>query len=126
MKIIKILILVWFLAVGAFAQQGANITGILTAKNGKPLVNVEIKLEKDSVVVREGSTDEKGEYFLEDVPDGVYSFVYNDENGSAVREIIEVKNGRNINRVSGNRISELVTISADTNQIVEEASTSVN
>ncbi|MFN2391451.1 MAG: TonB-dependent receptor plug domain-containing protein [Pyrinomonadaceae bacterium] len=126
MKIIKILILVCFLTISAFAQQGANITGILTAKNGKPLANVEIKLEKDSVVIKEGSTDEKGNFFLDDVPDGVYSFVYTDENGNAVREIIEVKNGRNINRVSGNRISELVTISADTNQTVEEVSKSVN
>jgi len=126
MRIIKVLSLICFFTICAFAQQGANISGILTAKNGKPLASITIKLEKDSVVYREGSTDDNGEYFLEDVPDGVYSFVYKDENGNDIREIIEVKNGRDVNRVSGNRISETVTISADTNQTIEEVSKSVN
>lgn len=123
MKIIKVLSLICFLWIGISAQTGAKIEGILTGINGDPLVNTVIELEKSGKTVRQFATNDKGEYLLEDVADGIYTFSYTNATGVKISETIRIIAGKILR---GGRINEIVTVSANTTQSIDEVSKTVN
>ncbi len=123
MRIIKILSLICFLTIGIWAQTGASLEGVLKEANGQPLENAVIELEKDGKIFRQGSTDNNGEYFLEGIPDGTYIFRYTNKNSIKVNETIRIINGQVLR---GRNINELVTVSANTTQTIDEVSKTVN
>ena len=123
MKIIKILSLICFLTIGILAQTGANLEGVLKGTGGKPLENAVIELEKDGKIIRQGSTDGGGNYFLEGISDGIYILKYKNENGTNISETIRIIGGKVLR---GGSINELVTVSANAAQTFEEVSKTVN
>ena len=123
MKTIKILSLICFLTISILAQTGANLEGILKGTSGKPLENAVIELEKDGKIVRQGSTDNSGNYFLEGISDGIYILRYKNENGNNISETIRIIGGKVLR---GGSVSEFVTVSANATQTFEEVSKTVN
>jgi hypothetical protein len=58
----------------SLAQTGAK--GKVKTEKGKPLPGVTITIFKDGVEAAEGTTDEKGEFLVQGLEGGIYSFVF--------------------------------------------------
>ncbi|MGC2238147.1 MAG: TonB-dependent receptor [Pyrinomonadaceae bacterium] len=115
MKIIKVLSLICFLWVGILAQQSATVTGQLNDA-GKIIVNEKVKLVSQTESF-ETTTDANGNYRFENVANGNYLLVYNDKQAS-----VKIENGK----VSIAELAEVVVISANTTQTIDEVSKSVS
>ena len=115
MKVIKILSLFCFLTFGIYAQQNTTVSGRLTDE-GQTVANRTIKIVS-ATQTYETTTDENGNYRFENVPDGNYLLVFNNKQAS-----VTVKNGE----VSIANLAEVVVISANTTQTIDEVSKTVN
>jgi vitamin B12 transporter len=125
MKLLAVFGLVCILAVGAIAQQ-RTVTGTVTSKGGKPLVNTTVKLQKNNTVIAESMTGTDGRFSFSNVADGVYYVVYSDENNRVVVDEVRVTNGNAVTAVSGGPIREKVTVSAGEGQSIEQVSKTVD
>jgi vitamin B12 transporter len=115
MRIIKILSLICFLTIWIWAQTAATVSGILTDA-GKSVANQTIRLVSATETF-ETTTDASGNYRFESVADGNYLLVYKNKQAS-----VKVENGQ----VSIAQLAEVVVISANTPQTVDEISKTVN
>jgi len=115
MKVIKVLSLICFLAIGILAQQTATVSGTLTAA-GKIIANQNIKLVSATETF-ETTTDASGNYQFAGIADGNYLLVYNNKQAS-----VRVAGGQ----VSIAELAEVIVISANTAQTLDEVSKTVN
>jgi outer membrane receptor for monomeric catechols len=115
MRIIKILSLICFLTIGILGQQSATVSGRLT-NDGRTVSNQNVKLVSATETF-ETTTDANGNYRFENVANGNYLLVYNNRQAS-----VRVENGQ----VSIAELAEVVVISANTTQSLDEVSKTVN
>ena len=147
MKIIKILSLICFLTISIAAQTGATLTGTVYL-DGKPASDAEVELRpsKNPTQVIKTTTDARGVYRFENLPDETYRIwaekrtpesrpgVSGGALGGALGEI-KIKSGQTktvdltlTQAVYESRLSinESVTISADSEQTIEQVSKTVD
>jgi iron complex outermembrane receptor protein len=115
MKIIKVLSLICFLTISILAQQSATVSGQLTVE-GRTIANQNVKLIS-ATETYETTTDASGNYRFENVANGNYLLVYNDRQAS-----VKVENGQ----VAIAELAEVIVISANTTQSLDEVSKTVN
>ncbi len=115
MKIIKVLSLICFLTIGILAQEGATVSGQLN-DNGQIAANQKISLISANETL-EATTDANGKYQFEAVADGIYLLIYNNKQAS-----VRVEGGQ----VSIANLAEVIVISANTTQTLDEVSKTVN
>ena len=114
MRIIKILSLICFLAISITAQQTATVSGQLN-ENGV-VASQKIRLVS-AARNYETTVDASGNYRFENVADGNYLLVYNNKQAN-----VNVKNGQ----VSIAELADVVVISANSTQSLDEVSKTVN
>ena len=147
MKIIKILSLICFLTISIAAQTGATLTGTVYL-DGKPASDAEVELRpsKNPTQTIKTTTDARGVYRFENLPDETYRIwaekrtpesrpgVSGGVLGGALGEI-KIKSGQTktvdltlTQAVYESRLSinESVTISADSEQTIEQVSKTVD
>ncbi len=115
MKILRISTLMCLLCVGISAQQTAAVSGQLK-NEGRVVGNQTVKLVSATVTF-ETKTDADGNYRFENVADGRYLLVYNNKQAS-----VNLKGGQ----VSIAELAEVVQISANFSQTIEQVSKTVN
>ena len=127
MRIIKVISLICFLTIGVLAQQDTTVTGQL-AKEGRIVVNTQIKLISQSDKTREftTTTDSSGNYRFENVANGNYWIVYRDSNGRQQSQTVNVQDGELFFIDEPIREEVMVEISSGTEQSIEEVSKTVN
>ncbi len=125
MRFTAVIAAICVLAISAFGQRG-TISGSLTSKDGKPLINTIVKIQRNTDVIQETSTDSEGKYAFANVTDGTYDVVYSDENNKVVVERISIRNGYDVSRLSTRIVSETVTVSAAASQPIEQVSKTVD
>ncbi|MBC7796717.1 MAG: TonB-dependent receptor plug domain-containing protein, partial [Pyrinomonadaceae bacterium] len=137
MKIIKILSLICFLIVGAFAQQGATLTGRV-AQDDRPESDTIVTLtsRKDKSISFQTRTDANGNYRFVNVPKGSYilSTSGRENSGRAIgvsaAANVDLNDGENqtidLQLTAYSPIREEVFIAADTAQTLDEVSKTVN
>ena len=115
MRLFLSFILTLIFAIGVLAQTGAIVSGQLTEATGI-FANTQVKLVSKT---REftTTTDESGNYRFEDVTDGVYLLIFNDNNSQ-----VKVENGI----VTSSKVGEVVVISSGNLQADSEVSKTVN
>lgn len=146
-KGIKILSLICFLAIGTFAQEQGVLEGFLLnigyyeigAIKGTPESDEKIVVTSltNQSIKFEAVTNEKGFFRIENIPDGKYLVVVHINQGNRAvpvgvkQKTVIIKSGK-IKKIKlyvqsqVDRIKETVTISADSNQTVEQVSKTVN
>lgn len=134
MKLVKILSLICFLTIGVWAQMGASIKGRITYYES-PL-RVVVVLQKNGLEIQRTTTDEDGNYNFENLSNGKYTIAVLDVYKENQSDEIEIKDSqsvtadfnfiRPISNPPFSRIKETVTVSADTNQTIEQVSKTVN
>ena len=133
MKIIKILSLICFLTIGIFAQTGATISGVVTDSE-KRITNHQIELVAEDGNVLTTKTDSKGKFLFQNVKVGKY-IVKAQIRAQHIEKEVTITNLESINinlefesttTLGGRPIRETVTVSADSEQTVEQVSKTVN
>lgn len=115
MRIFKVLSLICFLTIGISAQQTATVSGTLNDA-GSIVANQKIKLVSGNETF-EATTDADGNYQFANVADGSYLLVYHSKQAS-----VKVEGGQ----VSIAPLADVVVISANTTQTLDEVSKTVN
>lgn len=115
MKIIRLLVLSMCFCTAIWAQTSATVSGRLT-DNGNVVSNAQIRLVSASESY-ESKTDVDGNYRFENVKEGRYLLIYNNKRANVV-----VRNGQ----VSIAELAEVIQISADMVQTIEQVSKTVD
>lgn len=115
MKIIKALSLIYILTIAVIAQQNATVSGTLIDE-GQIVANQKIRLVTQNETF-ETATDQNGNYRFENIANGTYLLVYNNKQAS-----VTVENGA----VSVANLADVVVISANTTQTIDEVAKSIN
>lgn len=115
MKIIINLLLVFFVSLAVYAQQGSRVTGQLI-DNGKKLSNQRIILFTQTQMF-ETTTDSRGYYAFENIPDGNYLLKYGSKSAS-----VKVKGGK----VTTFKFGEVVIVPTGNSQPLSDVSKTVN
>jgi vitamin B12 transporter len=100
-----------FFSLGTLAQNGATVSGRLTDA-GVVMKNVEVRLISifESEPELKTTTNEKGDYRFENVPNGNYSLVAKDSEGVEHKYPIRIRNGQ----------SEIVSLELSPHKIIRE------
>lgn len=132
MKIIKILSLICFFTIGIFAQTNGNISGLVMVKD-KPLPNATVTLKSKQNEIRTTVSDANGKYSFDNVAAGEYEITAS--LNTSTQRIIKVGKNQSLTidldlYLDARRVyrafNEFITISADSNQTVEQVSKTVN
>ena len=115
MKVFRITVLICSLGIGISGQQTAAVSGQLK-DSGRVIANQTVKLVSQSETF-ETKTDANGNYRFSNIADGRYLLVYGNKQAS-----VNIKNGR----VSIAELAEVVQISANATQTIEQVSKTVD
>lgn len=128
MKGIRILLITLLFTVGVFGQQTSTIEGSVTTVSGQSGRNaIVILVSETGAQIGRVNANEQGSFVFSNIADGRYELIANVGRLSA-KQIVNVAGGDalNIQLIAGQNISEIVTVSADSPQSLDEVSKTVN